>query len=498
MTAPFRIARLKTVEVSTAAEPVRNALVSLSMLHSVSRDDRPAQSGFHADQPDQVDAWVVTAARSLSAEELERNRLIFEALGSILLPDRESDFPSYLQTLAEQRPEELRDRVLRPLLREGTTTELLLTSLDAYLARIAEVYHNDYNDAPDAELHSSAHRLLRNPQALQALVVGHLQGLWDGSLAADWRKREKLVKALVGALQQRSIPAASAPATIRAFIGRDLPVELGAQLSDVRKLVFVPSPHVSLYASRFNSSDTLWVFVAVSIITGWALRQAPIKSSEVHARIEPLADTTNLRILDLLAQHGELSSQEMISMLGVSQSGLSRHLKSLGAYVIERRDQGATKRFRLSMSHLDWTLVTLRRFMEGDAERAIETANLSDHGRGFAPAAGQPIGPHRTNSVPVDAPADLRRFMDHENLLTAFPTRRRDQLAVLQYLADLFDDDRSYTEKEVNEIIRSRLNPRYDDFATLRRELYNVQFLGREKDGSRYWRIRRPDETVPG
>jgi DNA-binding transcriptional ArsR family regulator len=465
------------------------------MLHHVSPDDRPGPGGFHADQPDQVDAWVITTTRSLSNEELERNRLIFEALGSILLPDRENDFPSYLQTLAELRPEELRDRALRPLLREGTSAEALLADLGVYLTRIAEVYHNDYNDAPDAALHSSAHALLNNPQALQALVVGHLRGLWEGALAADWRKREKLVNALVGALQQRNIPAASAPATIRAFIGRDLPVELGAQLSDVRKLVFVPSPHVSLYASRFDSPDTLWVFVAVTIITGWALRQAPIKSSEVHARIEPLADTTNLRILDLLAQHGELSSQELIPMLGVSQSGLSRHLKALGAYVIERRDQGASKRYRLSMSHLDWTLVTLRRFMEGDAERAIEAANLTAHGRGFAPAAGQPIGPHRTGTVPADAPAELRRFMDRENLLTAFPTRQRDQLAVLQYLADLFEYDRSYTEKEVNAIIRTRLNPRYDDFVTLRRELYNFQFLGREKDGSRYWRLRRPDAS---
>jgi hypothetical protein len=89
----------------------------------------------------------------------------------------------------------------------------------------------------------------------------------------------------------------------------------------------------------------------------------------------------------------------------------------------------------------------------------------------------------------------LRRFMDRENLLTAFPTRQRDQLAVLQYLADLFEYDRSYTEKEVNAIIRTRLNPRYDDFVTLRRELYNFQFLGREKDGSRYWRLRRPDAS---
>ncbi|HEU5089277.1 MAG TPA: DUF2087 domain-containing protein, partial [Roseiflexaceae bacterium] len=62
---------------------------------------------------------------------------------------------------------------------------------------------------------------------------------------------------------------------------------------------------------------------------------------------------------------------------------------------------------------------------------------------------------------------------------------------VLAYLADKLEMGRFYTEREINDVIRAQLDPRYDDFVTLRRELYNFQFIGRERDGSRYWKLER-------
>jgi DNA-binding transcriptional ArsR family regulator len=213
-------------------------------------------------------------------------------------------------------------------------------------------------------------------------------------------------------------------------------------------------------------------------------------------RCPPLADETRLRILELLAQEGELSSQDLIDQLEISQSGVSRHLKALGSYIVERRGEGAVKHYRLNMNHLDWTFVTLRRFLTSDeaqAEPAIPSQpsvqDLSRNARGFPPQTGNRVGPRVRKTSSVEAPSELLRFMDDQGRITGYPTKRKDMITLLEYLATKFEPERSYTEKEVNSILSAQLHPSYTDFVTIRRELYNFQFLGRERDGSRYWRI---------
>jgi hypothetical protein len=61
---------------------------------------------------------------------------------------------------------------------------------------------------------------------------------------------------------------------------------------------------------------------------------------------------------------------------------------------------------------------------------------------------------------------------------------------VLEWLADAFECDVQYTEREVNERLDRRHT--FQDRALLRRELFENGFLDRTRDGSAYWR-RRPD-----
>ena len=59
------------------------------------------------------------------------------------------------------------------------------------------------------------------------------------------------------------------------------------------------------------------------------------------------------------------------------------------------------------------------------------------------------------------------------------------KLAVLEYLAEKFDKDKDYTEKEVNHIIESWHT--FGDYFLLRRGLVDYKLLCRTPDGSRYW-----------
>jgi hypothetical protein len=74
--------------------------------------------------------------------------------------------------------------------------------------------------------------------------------------------------------------------------------------------------------------------------------------------------------------------------------------------------------------------------------------------------------------------------------LTGFPTRRADQDLLLRLAAARFDPQRTYTEAEVNEILRIWLAtfcaPFGIDHVSLRRTLVDARLLARDSAGSSY------------
>lgn len=86
----------------------------------------------------------------------------------------------------------------------------------------------------------------------------------------------------------------------------------------------------------------------------------------------------------------------------------------------------------------------------------------------------------------TEIPKELKPFLDGEGRLKQFPSNRQKKKLALTYLASQFENDRAYTEKEVNAILDEWHT--FHDRCLLRRELYDGYFLGRERDGSRYWR----------
>ncbi|GIO12632.1 transcriptional regulator [Cohnella xylanilytica] len=79
----------------------------------------------------------------------------------------------------------------------------------------------------------------------------------------------------------------------------------------------------------------------------------------------------------------------------------------------------------------------------------------------------------------------LRTFFKEglDGPLSEFPRKEKRKIVILRHLARQFEENRKYTEKEVNEILKAR----YPDFVTLRRYMIEYGFLDRQPDGSRYW-----------
>jgi DNA-binding transcriptional ArsR family regulator len=421
----FQIATRHTTPVQLEYEPVYNVLNSIALLGQVER--LPA-----------LDAWVVRTAAELAPEQRHINQLIFAELAGALLPGRDwPDFPNYLADLAASSPDLLRDRAL--LWRLETSA--------------------------DAALRAEAETLLDDPPALQDLLVTHLRAVWEGGLADEWRRVQPLLQRIPAVVKHKAAPDADAIVdNLRTFIAGPACGEAG-----VDQIICAPSPHVGRYVTRLRQDSVLRLFFHGQSNFAVVMRTSPIGRAELLNRLTALADDTRLRILELFANQNELSAQEIMARLDLSQPSVSRHLKQLAPFLVERRGEGASKFYSLGPTQVDLTFRTLNRLLaDTAAELDVQLAAL------------------------VSYPSTLRRFMDAQGRATAWPTKGRDQRLMIEYMALQFEPGRDYTEKEVNAVLLDHMHPIFKDYAILRRELYDNGYLDRELDGSRYWRTDRP------
>lgn len=119
----------------------------------------------------------------------------------------------------------------------------------------------------------------------------------------------------------------------------------------------------------------------------------------------------------------------------------------------------------------------------------------------------QPIDPASLPppaQAPDEAPAALALSANARKALGQFDARGRlvrwphkfsVQALAMWVLWTLFDARRTYTEREVNAILRAA--NAFDDPVTLRRELINHRLLARESDCSAYWKLpAQPDDEA--
>ena len=88
----------------------------------------------------------------------------------------------------------------------------------------------------------------------------------------------------------------------------------------------------------------------------------------------------------------------------------------------------------------------------------------------------------------------LKKYLDDEGRVTRWPGQKhhRDKIIILDYLASKFAIGIEYSEHEVNVILKQHHT--FDDWALLRRELFERGDLNRDKAGKSYWRT--PDTKL--
>jgi hypothetical protein len=179
--------------------------------------------------------------------------------------------------------------------------------------------------------------------------------------------------------------------------------------------------------------------------------------NEVMDFVKAMASAERLRVIGALVR-GRATQAEIAEQLHLPVRDVFQHLSFLAHVNVVREEDGVYE--------LD--------------EKTIETL-----------ARGQFEGKRpQFEEKPDDVRKVLKAYLNADGTLKQIPMERKKLLVILNFIVDVFEFDATYTEKEVNTILR-RFNP---DTAALRRYLVDHGFMAREGDGSKYWRVKKDAE----
>jgi DNA-binding transcriptional ArsR family regulator len=358
----------ETETLTVALEPAQNGLHSLTLL---AKTDHLSGLGD----------WVTRTAAALSPRELRRHRLVIIGFYHALVPDRRfPSFPAYVDHLATRDPRSLRDKMLGVYARLATRADgepccwddasppppfdqaAILKDVDSYLGFLQEGFDAAHIEA---ELEAQAYSYVIDPPAMQDLIVDHLRKMWDEHLAAEWARVEPMLQDAARAFRQADLAGKHRREIAQWVTGHTLDDEKWDTIFDrAGQLILVPSAHIGPYLSWSWAGDTFWVLFGARLPKGVPFHAPDLSRTEIVVRLNALADDNRLRVLQLVSEGGELTSREIMSELGFSQSATSRHLKQLSAtgYVTERRCNGA-KCYRLDPERIQDTLSAVSSFL---------------------------------------------------------------------------------------------------------------------------------------
>jgi biotin operon repressor len=180
--------------------------------------------------------------------------------------------------------------------------------------------------------------------------------------------------------------------------------------------------------------------------------------SEAISLFKCLSDKSRLQILKSLAIE-DMYVERLAERLGISAPTVSFHLKKLA-------DAGAVTSYK-NQYYMMYSLnrkvfeVSILKILEEESDEAEIQAKRDAEYRKKV----------------------INAFFEYGKL-KAIPSQRKKERIVLEVIADAFEYDRIYSEREVNIIIADF----HDDFCTIRRDMVAENLLDRDSKG--YWRTR--------
>ena len=180
----------------------------------------------------------------------------------------------------------------------------------------------------------------------------------------------------------------------------------------------------------------------------------PENAAELARLLKVIADETRLRILGALAGKPHTGT-DLAEHLNLSAPTISHHMRKLVDAGIVTSVQDAQRHWY----HLNSDLLLASRRLPISEQESSNIVVAGD---------SEKDGAFRAKVV--------RDFFVGDRLRD-IPAQRKKRVIVLQHIMHRFDPAQTYTEREINDLLR----PAHEDVATLRRELVDYGFMERDK-----------------
>jgi len=348
---------VNTVEVRL--DPVQTFINSLTL---ISRSEE--LSGLNP--------WIYETAAALTDEQMAQHNLVVIGLHYIVLPARFwKDIPSYLRHIKNSNPVTLRDQLLDFYISYEPCTEVeglpdadsesLLADVDFFLDYLEKKFAKV---GIDREIESKAFELLNDPPEMQRQVSTHLKFMWDEYFKDEWQRIIPMLEDAVMAFEQVDFIDMSRAEIAKYITGTDVDENYLKEIGENEQMVFVPSAHNGPYQGMFHYKNSKGLIFGARLPEDTQVHAPDLSRNEITIRLSALADDLRLNILKVIAEDGEMKSQEIMDRLELSQSAASRHLKQLSAtgYLTERRCSGA-KCYALNEERVQDTLRAVAAFL---------------------------------------------------------------------------------------------------------------------------------------
>ena len=205
--------------------------------------------------------------------------------------------------------------------------------------------------------------IYQDPARLQQTLVGHLRLMWDRFLAEEWGRILPRLEQSVSAFQALTLPDCTMLEAIDLVTGRDLRFAFQIEeLLKYRVVHFIPHIHNGPYVVWFGNNEEIRISFPARIPATTVQNRTTFDETSLANRYKALGDEIRLRILRFVQQAEEVSTQEIIDFFDLDKSAASRHLRQLVAtnLLIQRREEGAKKVYRLNPAALEETIQMLQ------------------------------------------------------------------------------------------------------------------------------------------
>lgn len=215
------------------------------------------------------------------------------------------------------------------------------------------------SESPVAWMHSTAtetqmaqaQQLLENPPQLKAMAGKTLRVFWDRHFRKVYASHDAAVQQIIDEVR---LPAAlkDLPLLLKGLLGRS--IQLPEDWADEHeRILLVPFPFMGPYVMSMDTDPP-----EVMLILGFDAERAMGLQTGIAAgpditKLKALADETRLSILRFVGR-SERFGGEIVTHLGISQPGVSRHLRLLTASgLLDVRQEGTSKFYSSCDNELD-------------------------------------------------------------------------------------------------------------------------------------------------